>query len=117
MPKSTTLPDAVSPRHGGDIAAAFTHDESMGIRNAQRFQGCNPPAYSLACLRIDVVVAFDAARLAASLLATLWLGGTFTRWTTIPNFESLPHCFSPFRPAFPGRTIAPPQRGQVSRSA
>lgn len=35
MPESTTLPDALSPRHGGDLAAAFTTDEPMGIRNGR----------------------------------------------------------------------------------
>ena len=70
------------PHPIGGTAAAFAVTVPLGFRDGYRFRGRFHPAYSLARLRIDAVVAFDAARLTTDLPVTLWSDGTLTRWTT-----------------------------------
>ncbi len=66
-------------------------------RSASRiwyFGAIPPPAYPLAYLRIGIIVAVDAARLATDRLARLWSDGTLTRWTALPNFLAIAFAFS-----------------------
>jgi hypothetical protein len=97
MPKSTTPPDALWPRHDDHIAVAFADDEPLGIRNDNDF-GAEflRPMRSRAYASTSSLPPTPQGSL-PNLLAGLWLGGTFTRWTTAPNFKSLPHCYSPFQ--------------------
>jgi hypothetical protein len=93
MPETNTPLDTSTPRRDGADVVAFTAINPLGVQNWY-FEAISPPAYPLAYLRIDIVVAADAARLATDLLARLWSDGTLTRWTTLPNFLAIAFCLS-----------------------
>ena len=80
MPRSTTPPDRRRLTLAATPLLPSRTLKPLGFRQ-DLISGLHSPAYSLACLRIDAVVAFDAARLATDLPVTLWSGETCTRWT------------------------------------
>jgi hypothetical protein len=61
MPETNTPLDTSPPRHDGGDVVAFTAINPLGIQNWY-FEAISPPAYALACLRIDPNVAADAAK-------------------------------------------------------
>jgi len=93
MPETNTPLDTSTPRLGGADVVAFTAINPLGVQDWY-FEAISPPAYSLARLRIGLVVTADAARLATDLLARLWSDGTLTRWTALPNFLAIAFAFS-----------------------
>jgi hypothetical protein len=70
MPETNTPLDTSTPRRNGGDVVAFTAINPLGVQDWY-FEAISPPAYPLACLRIDPSVTADAARLATDLLATL----------------------------------------------
>ena len=58
MPETNTPLDTPTPRRDGGDVVAFTAINPLGVQNWY-FEAISPPAYSLACLRIDPNVAVD----------------------------------------------------------
>jgi hypothetical protein len=70
MPETNTPLDTSTSRPDEAVVVAFTAINPLGVQNWY-FEAISPPACPLACLRIDAIVAEDAARLATDLLARL----------------------------------------------
>jgi hypothetical protein len=78
----------------GDGSAAFAATEPLGIQEDFVF-GAAFPRPTRSRVYASPLGYLTGARLAADLLATLWSGGTFTRWT-MNRISGATECYLPF---------------------
>ena len=97
----------------GEAAVAFRRNNALGTRNVVVFVAAWPTAHMLAHLRIAGCVTATGARLATDPGGLTPGRAGFAPAGRQTKFHEVIACFTPLRPALPGRTEPPTRRETV----
>ena len=100
--------------HRVETAIAFRLHNALGTQNERYFVAVNPTAHSLACLRIGVFVAADAARLAPGVGGSPFTGRVSHPLDGKQSFMTSPHRHSPLTSLAWSHRAPTPLRGAAS---
>ena len=101
--------------HRVETASAFRLHNALGTKNERYFVAVNPPAHSLACLRIGVFVTADAARLATGVGGAPFTGRVSHPLDGEHSFMTSPHRHSPLTSLAWSHCAPTPRRGTATR--